>query len=1595
MLLKSLLNNDEIQEAFNPSEIYSFKYKGTKDDKEKKEEMVIPLHIACAYGRSDIVRYFLASGLCDVNCYDKKNNTALHILAKKNYGYSSVQTQIEISKMLVSAGAKLYAQNRKGNTPAHEALYEQNIDLFNEMMEFGESIRIVLNNAGDTLLHAAICGSLSHRDLQIVVTNLIKKDPDFLVCRNKRGFSPMMSACITKESEHLDILTNAHFSSLQMRSSNEKYTLLHIAVLSNNLKAVEWLLMQNDQDALFFQSSVDSHGQTPLHLVRNLECVKVLFTNGYDMNVLDSEGNTLLHTIVQDPKGHFPYEEKKALMKFLVNECDVNCKNLRGLTALQLAWKKEQFGLVKLMISIEGTFWDILDFNDSGDSLLHLCLLQFSQISNEIITELCKSTGYQQYTNKNMETPAHVAAAHSSPEILSLFEDYTSSFNSEGMNPFQVAVRYRSVDIIKCILAFANPDFSAKTTEGLSVLHIAAAENTVEVVNYLLAFVDINVTNEQHEVPLHAAVKSSNYSVIEFLLKQKNCDPCWVNIHGITPINIASYSFNLKALELIFSHHPHLACLPSTVSGNTVLHLAAYSNNVIMLKHFFKKIDVNSSNRNLETPVFVAVQNSSVEATKFLVGIQGCRLNLRNATGDCPLHIALKQENASLISVLVESSGCDFEVKNRYGLTPLHYLATVSNVDIIRNIISKVLNKDGRSLLHLASKYNIQEIFKFVSTPSHINSLDGDQNTPLHIATMMGHKETISSILSVEDCDSTVLNKIGYSAFHLAVMSGDVHLVEALLKSGRINPSELSRNKCTALHICVIEGKLEMLQFLLAKHFIDVNLTNEDGDTPLHVAIGYGKLAMVELIGDMKRCSLKQTDKVGNTPLHLTCLLKDKETSLEIARILLRMSKGYEVRPNCINKAGKTPAQLATENYGILHELSSFLDITTHKKLENFVKILVVGKATVGKSHLIEAIAIDAKNNFKTRRQKIKQVSKLTAGIVPKQIYNKNFGHAVLYEFAGQPEYYDSNSAILDNLVLSSPPLFLVVVSLNSTDKIILEDICYWLKFIENQCAVRTENLTTVPHVILALSYFDVFKKTGRSLDDLLIKVKQKISSLVQSTKFEFCDYSISALDCRMLASAGLKILNYSLSQACQVLRVEENDDFMSTYLNAFLKDKFSSHVALQVKDIESTIKNDKFLTQDMCEVMRLMSTLHDKDQILLLRNHNNPKDSWIIFDKNAIMSDIQGSIFSPQDFDNHSELAQSTGVVPLSRIKEYFKDYDSHMVIGVLSHLEYCSLIKDPKAYSLITKEHPTLRQSEYYFFPSLVKASAPPKDEMWIGNHKTLKYGWLYQTSTTSTELCLNRLMHVLILRIAFTFALGSSSSHPNSPVLCRRCSVWKHGIAWLKSGIQVVVEFCLQNNWISVILKLNDDSNELRIQGSQLLYELSTVIVEAKNEFCAPQEMSQYLIAQECVDYPMECKIQNHEDQIIKFAIEDVATSVINNTHTSGYVESFLGKEGRKISTLLPFEPFMCSSNRLINHILYHSYPARSIDINKIEQEFIEESQFNLGQKELIGVFFSLFRKTLPHSNAIPVCLHSDMMKFFKKYSIFSKELSSKVC
>ena len=138
--------------------------------------------------------------------------------------------------------------------------------------------------------------------------------------------------------------------------------------------------------------------------------------------------------------------------------------------------------------------------------------------------------------------------------------------------------------------------------------------------------------------------------------------------------------------------------------------------------------------------------------------------------------------------------------------------------------------------------------------------------------------------------------------------------------------------------------------------------------------------------------------------------------------------------------------------------------------------------------------------------------------------------------------------------------------------------------------------------------------------------------------------------------------------------------------------------------------------------------------------------------------------------------------------------------------------------------------------FFPSLMSSCLHEENSAFI--NKTFKFGWCLQCNDEHSFLS-SRFLHLLILRLAYQYALQKSTGNPHN----LRCTIWSTGILWNdEDGVESLVE--LVDNSQSVIL-LMSCLEKLEKNMIPLRRRVITDILSIREEICPSVYVKEYVI------------------------------------------------------------------------------------------------------------------------------------------------------
>ena len=728
---------------------------------------------------------------------------------------------------------------------------------------------------------------------------------------------------------------------------------------------------------------------------------------------------------------------------------------------------------------------------------------------------------------------------------------------------------------------------------------------------------------------------------------------------------------------------------------------------------------------------------------------------------------------------------------------------------------------------------------------------------PADIRTIRYHTEVVNGIESDIKWRSSLL--------HLAAAHGWMDVVIDLITKYKCDANCKSvYTVCTPLHYD--SAFHDILEVVSIRHFIineqhcDPMTKDYEYMTPLHYASRYGHLNIAQYLINEQHCDSMTKDQLGRTPLHYAC----EFGHAHIVEYLLSTGK---VDPLAKDEYGKTPmyyTQTYSNCYDLLKLFRSFPQCKNYP-VHTYTKLVLTGYSGAGKttaSQLIHRLANEVGLfSWLSSGRRVTDVECLTAGIIPLHVESKvkEVGNMVIYDFAGQQEYYSSHAAVLERIMRNSAAIFVCIVDLNQCMEKISESIHYWMSFIENAC----NSAQRLSHVIIVGSHADLIKSSHE------LKEKSSLVESIAESRVKQLTYGgFVSMDCRESKSKEARHFRSLLSISQQAILSSQPS--MSLYchvLYAFLRTKLGKS-SCTLQELTSTLAAKKYFSFDSIDLSESLTSLSDKGLILFVQNQEHPQSSWVVVEKDVLLREVNGTLFAPDHFKQHHQVTSNTGIVPIATLEELFPQHSSEMLVGCLESMELCHPV-DPSALQDTNLESNKAASSSppsgvsHLFFPSLVKEHRP--DDL-----PSPRFGWCLGCSDPH-QFFSNRFLHVLLLRLAFTFPLASDNLPPSSSLcgLERRCQVWQNGIIWKSgSGVSTIVEIVDRNRWVIVLV------SEKSREAAETCSSVIRMIIDLQQQLCSVVSTCECLISPSLLDrYPF-----NALPDTDLFVMRDIARAML---------------------------------------------------------------------------------------------------------------------
>jgi len=429
-----------------------------------------PLHWAVLSGQTEVARIL-------INAYPESvliPNSGGETVVQLSYWEGDCKT----INILLSTYATLLPDTRSHPLHLHKAVWDDNLEQINELLEAGFEFSARTQD-GDTVLHWA-----AHKGHIEIFTCLL---PRFDVSvQNERGDTPLDFAARAGNNEIVQLLLNAGAG--VQRSGKDGETPLHWAAWNGHVDVVKTLIAANGD-----VSARKDNGATPLHWAAwrgHKEVLMLLLDAGANVSAQYSSGETPLHRAVlcRDPE----------IVKLLLEaNADISATDIKGATALHLAAEHANVAVIDELLAANA---DVAARTERGDTPLHCAVRKGEdwptvfppprKCDTKIVKSLLAANADLLSKNGAGETALRLAVSEGDNDILQVLLDATvtsSVQRSNGGAAIHLDVAEGGKEQIPGSSSLeAVPDIFARNNDGETALHLAAMKGDNALVCALL-----------------------------------------------------------------------------------------------------------------------------------------------------------------------------------------------------------------------------------------------------------------------------------------------------------------------------------------------------------------------------------------------------------------------------------------------------------------------------------------------------------------------------------------------------------------------------------------------------------------------------------------------------------------------------------------------------------------------------------------------------------------------------------------------------------------------------------------------------------------------------------------------------------------------------------------------------------------------------------------------------------------------------------------------------------------------------------------------------------------------------------------------------
>ena len=1269
--------------------------------------------------------------------------------------------------------------------------------------------------------------------------------------------SPLHSAVRLGQLEEVRRILDEPDMDVNCLNSNREIP-IHLACALGHPNIIDRLMSFGANVFIKDSNSKDCYGRMSsrkvCNLVNNLLYSPSLWLNGPKL----TENDTPLHDSVK--LGQLETVQDILDQK---NVC-INDKNSALETPLHLACAIGHNGIIHILLTNGASMYARDSYNNAP--IHRAAAMGHISIVDILITEFGCDPTIRGYQGRSL---LHFACGSGNVKFVEkvVQRNPVNDRDACGLTPLHIAALYGHREITDMLVVIFNCPVDCKNEEAMTPLHVACINGQIDIIKLLVLEhnADLNARNIQSDTPLQLAAQFGHTNVIETLINDFKCNPNETGFKGSTILHKACLNGRVELAETLITD---FGLDPMCVDDDeyTPLHYAAWGDHLSVIRTLVSQhnADLNARNKNNDSPLLLAAKYGHTSVVKALINDFNCNQNEKGFEGRTILHAACLNGHVELAETMITDFGLDPMCVDDNKNTPLHYAALNGHLSVVRMLVSQ---------------HNVD-----------LNARNTQNDSPLLSAARYGHTSVVKALINDFNCNRNEKGFNGRTILHRACEFGRVELAETLITDFGLDPMCVSDHKNTPLHYAALRGHLSVVRMLVSQHNASLNARNKNNDSPLHLAVSKGhgdvvklminelnieglqtqaavtafsrackqrhKELAITLITDLVCLSALSTDSDGNTLLHIAAMHEQEQC-------VIMLLYTYDAPIYLRNNAGKTARDMAKssdikaliddyfkKNQGSIQSSYKELQLLSSQKYsgrQRLTRVFVVGNSMSGKSTLIESFKREG--FFPSLRQVSEYTVPLyTSGIIPSVHHSKTIGRVLYYDFAGDPKYYSSHSAIISNVMWSKvgTNVFLCVINFGKDIQKIREELGYWLSFI----SYHNRNVMNMCTVVVIGSHTDLITAVG--VDNKV----ERISTFVDThfaksstVNFQIHNNILTSNCCQPKSTQCVKDAIAQISKDTPPY----NLSLEAAILLGLLEKDFKNVVTCKFQDLVSRIKETGICLPSAAESLYpLVEQLHHVGLLMIIGSRCDKLEDHILLLKiSKLTNEVHELLFCSEasdSDDNTTGLYANMGVLPQRYLNSILP---KHITTDCLVQLQYCQPFShiEVKVDYIAPSESEDPSSPTLFYFPALCKTekkdciTTPQNFNYYIGCYVECKGKFDYFPP---------RFLHILLLRLAYCYALQvpqeniSTDSEPTLAIVQHyncRCTMWKNGIHWLmQEGVECFVEMVNNSKGIVVVTKSEETRKSVCIE---MLHKIIREILEAKKEFCDPVTLQHYVI------------------------------------------------------------------------------------------------------------------------------------------------------